>query len=124
MVLVARRDGRIQIPSIGSVAVGGSGMPVIDKIERFRIWDQGYSNILPRYTYATGGGLPIAAVSANAVEAAYGELTSEARNQYTLGYSPLATTGGAAYRTIEVIVDRKGLKVSAKDGYYPMPSVR
>jgi hypothetical protein len=51
---------------------------------------------------------------------------SEARNQYTLGYTPSRpkTPTTASYRNIEVLVDRPGLKVSAKDGYYPAPAAR
>lgn len=107
---------------VKAVSVGGSALPVYDRIEKFRIWGQGYSDILPKYTYATGGGMPINALSAGAIEDAYAEIASEARNQYTLGYIPQATTGSSAYRSIEVLVHRKGLKVSAKDGYYPMPA--
>ncbi len=57
------------------------------------------------------------------MEEAYAQITSEARNQYTLAYTPKATAG-PAYRNIEVQVDRAGLKVFAKDGYYPIPSAR
>ena len=45
----------------------------------------------------------------------------DARNQYTLAYS--AKPGGAGgYRQIEVVVRRPGIKVYAKDGYYPLPT--
>jgi ABC-type phosphate transport system substrate-binding protein len=48
---------------------------------------------------------------------------SEARNQYTLGYTPAKpkTPTAATYRSIEVLVNRPGLKIYAKDGYYPAP---
>ena len=42
------------------------------------------------------------------------EITSEARNQYTLGYSPQAIKGSSAYRAIEVQVDKKGLNIFTK----------
>ena len=29
-----------------------------------------------------------------------------------------------AYRNIEVLVDKKGLNIYAKDGYYPVPAAR
>ena len=44
----------------------------------------------------------------------------DARNQYTLGYTPKAGIGG--YRQIEVRVRRPDVKVYAKDGYYPLPT--
>ncbi len=49
---------------------------------------------------------------------------SEARNQYTLGYTPAdrRRSHGVAYRSIEVIVHRPGLKIIAKDGYYALPA--
>ena len=46
----------------------------------------------------------------------------DARNQYTLGYTPKAGIGG--YRQIEVRVRRPDVKVYAKDGYYPLPTPR
>ena len=42
-------------------------------------------------------------LSRNAMEDAYAEITSEARNQYTLGY-PTKGTASSAYRSIEVVV--------------------
>ena len=58
------------------------------------------------------------------MEEAYVQIASDARNQYTLGYVPQAVTGSSAYRNVEVIVHRKGLKVIARDGYYAVPTER
>ena len=85
---------------------------------------QGYSDILPKYVYATCGGHITTELTREGIEEAYVELTTEARNQYTLGYSPEAVNGSSSYRSIDVIVDKKGLKVSAKDGYYPTSTSR
>jgi hypothetical protein len=52
----------------------------------------------------------------------YAAAIGDARNQYTLGYTPKAGIGG--YRQIEVRVRRPDVKVYAKDGYYPLPSPR
>jgi VWFA-related protein len=109
---------------VKAVAVGSSAIPIYNKLERIHLKGQGFDNLLPKYTVATGGGQPFTESSAAAMEQAYQEITSEARNQYTLGYSPKATTGSSAYRTVEVVVYKKGLKISAKDGYYPMPAAR
>jgi len=78
---------------------------------------------LPKYTSATGGGQVYDRLSRNAIEDAYAQITAEARNQYTLGYTTRATAS-STYRNIEVLVDRPGLKIYAKDGYYPVASAR
>ena len=43
----------------------------------------------------------------------------EARNQYTLVYSSHEPLIDGKYRKIEVRVDRPGVEVIAKKGYYP-----
>lgn len=110
------RDIQVQ-----AVVVDSGALPVYKQIERFRLKGQGYSNILPKYVYATCGGQVYSELTRNSIEDAYASITSEARNQYTLGYNPKPTTDSSAYRSIEVIVHRRGLKVSAKDGYYRIP---
>jgi VWFA-related protein len=107
---------------VKAVVVDMGALPVFRQIEKFRIKGQGYSDILPKYAYATGGGQIFPELSRNAIEDAYADLTSEARNQYTLGYSPKAVVSNSPYRSIEVWVDKKNVKVSAKDGYYPAPT--
>lgn len=108
---------------VKAVVVGAGSLPGYRQVEKIHhlLW-QGYADILPKYCYASGGGDVLHELDRNAIENAYAQATSDARNQYTLGYSPKATTGSSAYRKIEVIVDRRGLKVQAKDGYYPAPS--
>jgi|SRR5579872_1098182 len=113
------RDIQVQ-----AVVVDSGALPVYKQIERLRLKGQGYSNILPKYVYATCGGQVYSELSRNAIEDAYASITSEARNQYTLGYNPKPTTDSSAYRSIEVIVHKRGLKVSAKDGYYRIPAAR
>jgi VWFA-related protein len=104
---------------VKAVVVDAGALPVYRQLDKLHLKGQGYSNVLPRYTNATGGGQPFSELSRNAMEDAYAQITSEARNQYTLGYAPKPLAGNtSAYRTIEVLVDRKGLKVSAKDGFY------
>jgi VWFA-related protein len=110
---------------IQAVELGSSALPVYDKIERLHIPGQGRNDILPKYAAATGGG-HYAELSRNAIEAVYSDAMTEARNQYTLGYTPAKpkTPTTSAYRSIEVLVDRPHLKVYAKDGYYPAPGSR
>lgn len=106
---------------VRAVVVGNSALPIYKQIEKIHLKGQGYSDILPKYSAATGGGQVSTELTRNSIEAAYAEITSEARNQYTLGYLAKPTVGSSAYRTIEVLVDKRGLKISAKDGYYPVP---
>lgn len=109
---------------VRAVAVSSGALPVYDKIERLRLPKQGYGEILPKYTYATGGGAPYAKLTRANIEDAYASAMSEARNQYTLGYIPSKPTGPvrSAKHEIEVRVDHPGLIVQAKDGYYPAPA--
>jgi VWFA-related protein len=110
---------------IKAVVVDSSALPVYRQIEKLHHLPlQGYNNILPRYVSATGGGEILPELSRNAIEEAYVQITSEARNQYTLAYVPKAISGPATYRNIEVLVDKKGLNIYTKQGYYPVPSAR
>ncbi|MFZ0319021.1 MAG: VWA domain-containing protein [Candidatus Sulfotelmatobacter sp.] len=110
---------------IQAVELGSSALPVYDKVQRLHIPGQGRDDILPKYAVATGGG-HYAELTRNSIEAVYANAMSEARNQYTLGYTPAKpkTPTTSAYRSIEVLVDRPHLKVYAKDGYYPAPGSR
>ncbi|HTU40717.1 MAG TPA: VWA domain-containing protein [Candidatus Aquilonibacter sp.] len=108
---------------VRGVAVSSGALPIYDKLERLHLPKEGYDDILPKYTWATGGGAPMARLTRNAIGETYAQIMSEARNQYTLGYIPSKpkTTVTSAKREIEVRVDHPGLIVQAKDGYYPAP---
>jgi VWFA-related protein len=113
---------QLQGIQVKAVVLDMGALPVYKQAEKLpHVFRQGYSNILPRYTNATGGGNVFTELSRNSIEQAYAQITSEARNQYTLGYSPKAVAGASAYRSIEVLVHRKALDVYAKAGYYPTP---
>jgi len=109
---------------VKAVVVDSGALPAYRQLSKIHLKDQGYSDILPKYVAATGGGSISAELSRNAMEEAYGQITNEARNQYTLGYIPKATAGNSAYRNIEVLVNKKNLKIYAKDGYYAIPTAR
>ena len=95
------------------------------------IWGVGYldkihipllprNNVLPKYALATGGALD-SEVSRDGIERSFAKVTEAARTEYTLGYdSPIPVTS-PAYRTIEVRVNRPGLTIVSKAGYYPTP---
>jgi VWFA-related protein len=109
---------------VRAVVLDSGALPAFRQLGKIHLPGQGYNNILPKYVAATCGEQDLDRLSRNAIEDAYAQITSEARNQYTLGYNPKPTTGGSAYRSVEVLVDKGGLKVAAKDGYYPIPSAR
>jgi VWFA-related protein len=77
-----------------------------------------YDNILYKYIAATGGQAD-SERSANGIEKSYQEIASEARNQYTLVYATHEPVIDGKYRKIDVRVDRPGLDVTSKQGYYP-----
>ena len=108
--------------SVYGINVDSSAIPGVRTLEGIHVWGMGYGNLLPRYTSATGGQL-FREFSEDAIEQAYAKVTEVARNQYTLGYTTRATAANT-YRTIEVKVRRGGLRVYAKDGYYPLPTPR
>lgn len=109
---------------IGIYAVGieGSAIPGLNKLDKLHIPGQGYTDILPKYANATGGDV-IDSGSREAIETAYQAITSQARNQYTLGYTT-PQRASSTYRDIEVRVKRPGVLVTAKHGYYPLPPQR
>lgn len=108
--------------AVYGVAVDSAAIPGYGKLGKIRLPRQGYGNILPKYASATGGEV-FTSLDKDAVERAYARLMETARNQYTLGYTSPATLS-TAYRSIEVTVDRSGLQVFARDGYYPLPPSR
>jgi VWFA-related protein len=110
--------------TVYAVGVEGAAIPVYDRLQRIHLPKTraalGYSDILPKYVNATGGGTVYGELAQAEIERAYARAIGDARNQYTLGYAPKAGMGG--YRQIEVRVRRPDVKVYAKDGYYPLPT--
>ena len=105
--------------SVYALGVDTAAIPVYDRLNRVRLPGFGYGDILAKYAVDTGGDT-FAKFDQKSIEQAYGEVTNEARNQYTLGYNTKATLS-SAYRSIDVHVHIPDLKVTAKTGYYPLP---
>jgi VWFA-related protein len=109
----------IQVYGVG---VEGSAIPGYNKLQKLHIPRFGYGDILPKYANATGGEI-FNEFSRDAIERVYARALGDARNQYTLGYitrlSPSST-----HREIEVRVARPDVKVTAREGYYPLPPSR
>jgi VWFA-related protein len=77
-----------------------------------------YDNLLASYTLATGGTLDTER-GVNGIEKSYAKIAEEARTQYTLGYLSHQPFIDGKFRKIDVRVDRPGLEVISKNGYYP-----
>jgi VWFA-related protein len=105
--------------AVYGIGVDSAAMPGFSQLEKIHIPGTTYGNILPKYANATGGQI-FDEFTQNAIEQTYARVTEEARNQYTIGYATRATPS-SSHRSIEVRVDRPGLKVFAKEGYYPLP---
>jgi VWFA-related protein len=108
--------------SVYAIGVGSTALPVYRKLEQINVPGTGNANILPKYANATGGEV-FSEFTRQSIENAYSAVTLVARNQYTLGYYTQPTLADN-YREIEVRVDRPGLRVTAKTGYYPLPPGR
>jgi VWFA-related protein len=108
--------------SVFALGVDSAAIPIYQRLNRIRVPYTRTANILEKYVSASGGQM-FAELSRDAIERSYAQLTSQARNQYTLGYNAKDTVPGS-YRTIEVRVKRPGLRVYARDGYYPLPRPR
>jgi len=72
---------------------------------------------LSKYAHDTGGDVYYG-LKSRAMEELYAKVTEEARNQYTLAYSPSGTDRGAEYHSIEVRVKREGMTILTRGGYY------
>jgi VWFA-related protein len=108
--------------SVYAIGVGSTALPVYRKLEQINVPGTGNANILPKYANATGGEV-FSEFTRQAIESAYSAVTLVARNQYTLGYYTQPTLANN-YRDIEVRVDRPGVRVTARAGYYPLPPSR
>ena len=108
------------------VAVDGSAIPGYGSLQKLHVplmgSQFGYSNIMPKYSNATGGEI-FPGFSRDAIESVYSRALGDARNQYTLGYLTHSTPS-STHREIDVHVARSGLTVTAKEGYYPVGLAR
>lgn len=104
--------------SVWGTLVGDSARWGEGYLSRFHLPFQMNDNLLTKYIYATGG-TPETENSVNGIERSYAKIAEEARNQYTLVYSTHESMLDERFRKIDVRVERPGLEVSAKLGYYP-----
>ena len=126
-VLKVLQTNNIMVYAIG---LGGMPIPGYSKLEKLHLPRFGYSDILPKYTNATGGEV-FDELTRSGIEDAYLQAMGDARNQYTLGYTTDAKLTGS-YRSIEVLVNKPSCRSSvrpcvnvfARDGYYPLPPAK
>ena len=104
--------------AVYGTAVGDSARWGEGYISRIHLPFTMYDNLLAKYTLATGGTLD-SERSLNGIEKSYAAIAEEARTQYTLGYLSHESIYDSKYRKIEVRVDRPGVEVVSKFGYYP-----
>ncbi len=98
---------------VGDAARWGEG-----RLSRIHLPFTMYDNLLVKYTLATGGTLD-SEHGVRGIETSYAAIAEEARTQYTLGYLSHESVYDSKFRKIDVRVDRPGLEVIAKSGYYP-----
>jgi VWFA-related protein len=72
---------------------------------------------LAKYAHDSGGDVYYG-LKTKAMEELYSRVTEEARNQYTLAYTPTGTDREEKYHSIEVRVKREGLTILTREGYY------
>jgi VWFA-related protein len=104
--------------AVYGTAVGDSARWGEGYVSRLHLPFTMYDNRLAGYVLATGGILD-SERDLNGIEKSYARIADEARNQYTLVYASHEPLIDGKYRKIEVRVDRPGIEVIAKRGYYP-----
>jgi len=98
---------------VGDSARWGEG-----RLSRIHLPFQMYDNRLANYVLTTGGQLD-SERNLSGIEKSYADIANEARNQYTLVYASHEPLIDGKFRSIDVRVDRPGLEVITKKGYYP-----
>jgi VWFA-related protein len=104
--------------TVYATLVGDSARRGEEWLDRFHLPFEMYDNILYKYTAATGGDM-LAERGTSSMEKSYAKIAAEARNQYTLLYLSHESIYDGKYRSINVVVDRPNVVVTAKPGYYP-----
>jgi VWFA-related protein len=98
---------------VGSSAQWGEGY-----LSKFHLPFTMYDNVLYKYIAATGGQAD-SEKNLNGIEKSYADIAMDARNQYTIVYASHESPYDSKFRKIDIRVDRPGLDVTAKSGYYP-----
>jgi VWFA-related protein len=78
------------------------------------------TSAIAKYAHSTAGDA-FYAPSREDLENLYSRVLEQARNEYTLAYSPSGTDRTLEYHSIEVRVERPGLEILTREGYYAVP---
>lgn len=104
--------------------VGDSATWGIGYLDKFHLPLLPTDNVLPKYTALTGGSLE-AQFSENGIQRSFSEIAATLRTQYSLGYYSNAPKYSEKHHSIDVHIEGiPGLQITAKEGYYPSPSVQ
>jgi VWFA-related protein len=99
---------------VGDAATWGYGW-----LDRVKLPLLPASNVLPKYTVATGGSLD-AEFETNGIERSFSKIADQVRTQYTIEYHSPSPALDSRFRSIEVTLPgRPGFDIQAKPGYYP-----
>jgi VWFA-related protein len=77
--------------------------------------------VLQRISKETGGGF-FEVSHKQPIDKIYQHIQEELRNQYSIGYTSDAPKSESGYRRLSLTVDKKGLVVQTREGYYPSAS--
>jgi VWFA-related protein len=100
------------LPSGQTIGNGGSGTDMAELQRELRV----SANMLQTVADSTGGA---AAIETNQLQDTLERVVRDSSHYYLLGYTPAAARRDGKFRTIDVRVNRPGLRVSARRGYQP-----
>ena len=105
----------IQASQINDVVIYGIGV----KSRRF---DSDFGK-LKKFARATGGRFYNSKANLKRLRQAFSQISKEIKNQYSLGYVSSNKKRDGSFRSVEVRIKRRGLKLNHREGYYaPVPS--
>ena len=107
--------GTVQIPSTEALRNGYGNVLNLVKDAKREVIDR----TLETATSGTGG-QHFATLKADSIEKAVDEIGGDLHSQYLLGFEPIGANK-TGYHEIKARVDRKGLKVRTRPGYYVAP---
>jgi VWFA-related protein len=113
------QPGTVQTPTTEAQRYGNIDLLALAVWAVQHIHDQVKDHALEVAATATGGA-HLATFKDRSIEKAIDEIGGELHSQYTLSYTPTGTND-TGYHEIKVQVNRAGLKVRARPGYYVAP---
>lgn len=113
------QPGTVQTPTTENERYGNIDLLALAVWAVEHVKDKITSHALELAATATGGA-HLATWKDRSIENALDEIGGELHAQYTLSYTPSGTEADG-YHEISVVVDRKGLTVRARPGYYVAP---